>query len=104
MFTIPWAGTTTWASAAAAGMVQSAFGVSTPTNLFPYQPRLSADGRYMAFKSGANNTSGGTVILVYDTVAATTTLITTNALGSYPEDETRYGPAMTPDGRFIAYA
>ncbi len=106
-------GTTTWASTAAAAMVQAAFGAAAPAKIVSYRPRLSDDGRFVAFMSGATSVSGGAVILVYDQLSTTTTLITTNALGSfasnspYPPfgvDENRFGPEMTADGRFIAYA
>ena len=107
-------GTTTWASTAAAAMVQAAFGAAAPTRIVPYRPRLSDDGRFVAFMSGAADVSKGAVILVYDQLSTTTALVTTNALGSltpgtsYPPPygmaENRFGPEMTPDGRFIAYA
>ncbi len=107
-------GTTTWASTAAAAMVQAAFGANAPTNIVSYRPRLSDDGRFVAFMSGATSVSGGAVILVYDQLASATTLVTTNALGSltpgtsyplaYGIAENRFGPEMTADGRFIAYA
>src|SRR5208282_2450345 len=43
-------GTTTWASADAAVILQSAFG-GTVTNVSTYCPRLSDDGELVAFKS-----------------------------------------------------
>jgi Tol biopolymer transport system component len=106
-------GTTTWASINAAAMVQAAFGAAAPTNIVSYRPRLSDDGQFVAFMSGATYVSGGAAILVYDQSSGTTTLITTNALGSfatnnpyppYGVDENRFGPEMTADGRFIAFA
>jgi Tol biopolymer transport system component len=112
------AGTTTWASANAAAMVQAVFGPATTTNIVSYRPRVSDDGRFIAFMSGATTISGGTAILVYDQSAGVTTVITTNAVGSFATnslswppnsyqprlDENRFGPEMTADGRFIAYA
>jgi hypothetical protein len=112
-------GTTTWASVNAATLVQSAFGTAAPTKIVSYRPRISDDGRYVAFMSGGTSISNGAVILVYDQLSSTTTLVTTNALGSltpgtsYPPTygagdfgaaENRFGPEMTTDGRFIAYA
>lgn len=107
-------GTTTWASTAAAGIVQAAFGAAAPAKIVSYRPRLSDDGRFVAFMSGATSVSGGAVILVYDQLSGITTLVTTNALGSltpgtsyppaYGAAENRFGPEMTADGRFIAYA
>jgi Tol biopolymer transport system component len=96
------AGTTIWASAEALGILQPSFGASV-SSASSYCPRMSDDGQRVAFKSGATNLTGGTAILVYNHVSGTTTLVTTNAPGSFPSDENRYGPDMTPDGRFIAY-
>jgi len=107
-------GTTTWASTNAAAMVQAAFGAAAPANIVSSRPHLSDDGRFVAFMSGSTSVSNGAVILVYDGSSGTTTLVSTNALGSlrpgtlYPPTygvaENRFGPEMTPDGRFIAYA
>src|SRR5208282_5656497 len=60
------AGTTMWASTAAAAMVQAAFGADAPTNIVSYRPRLSDDGRFVAFMSGATNVTKGAAILLYD--------------------------------------
>lgn len=106
------AGTTTWVSTNAAAIVQATFGAAAPTNIVSYRPCMSDDGRYVAFLSGATGVSGGTAILVYDRLSGTTTLVTTNALGTFAPkfsyapgvNENRFGPEMTPDGRFIAYA
>ncbi len=107
-------GTTTWASSAAVATVQAAFGAGAPSPIVSYRPRLSDDGRYVAFMSGATSVSGGAAILIYDQLSATTTLVTTNALGSltpgtlYPpvfgEAENRFGPEISTNGQFIVYA
>jgi dipeptidyl aminopeptidase/acylaminoacyl peptidase len=108
------AGTTTWASTAAAATVQAAFGAAAPAPVVSYRPRLSDDGRYVAFMSGATTVSSSAAILVYDQSAGTTTLVTTNALASltpgtsyppaYGVAENRFGPEMSTNGQFIAYA
>ena len=110
------AGTTTWASVNAAATVQAAFGAAAPAKIFSCRPCLSADGRYVAFMSGDTNLFGKETILVYDQLSDTTTLVTTNAMGFLTNsalgllpyvsaaDEDRFGPVMTPDGRYIAYA
>ncbi len=95
-------GTTTWASVDASAIMQSAFG-ETVSNVSSYCPRLTDDGQLVAFKSTGTNVTGMTAIFVYDQVLDLTTLITTNAIGSLPDDENRYGPEITPTGRFIAY-
>ena len=98
-------GTTTWASADAATVLQSVFG-GTVANVSSYCPRLSDDGDLVAFKSSATNFSGTnvtgvTAILVYDQIIGLTAIVTTNAVGSLPDDENRYGPELgeSLDGR-----
>lgn len=93
------AGTTTWASTNAAAIVSAALGLS---NAPAYHPRLSDDGRYVAFKAGSTSQTGAVVVLEYDSTAGTTTTINTNGVGWYTDLNDDYGPVMTPDGRFIA--
>ncbi len=95
-------GTTTWASADAAMVLQSAYGGSV-FNVSSYCPRLSDDGQLVAFKCSTINVPSVTAILVYDQILGLTTLVATNAVGSLPDDENRYGPELAADGRFIAY-
>lgn len=96
------AGTTTWASTNAAAIALNTFG--TLTNYASYHPCLSDDGAFVAFKAGGTNLGSGNVILQYELATGVTTIISTNGLGAFPDDEDRYGPEMTPDGRFVAYA
>jgi Tol biopolymer transport system component len=96
------AGTTTWASTNAAAMVWAALGLS---GVPAYHPRLSDDGRYLAFKAGPlSPTTAAALILRYDTVAAATTAVNSNGVGWYIESDDSGGPEMTPDGRYIAFA
>ena len=48
-------GTTTWASTNAAAIVSATLGLS---GVPAYHPRLSDDGRYVAFKAGATTHDG----------------------------------------------
>ncbi len=94
-------GATTWASTNAAAIVFAGLGQSnTPS----YHPRLSDDGRYVAFKAGATTLTGGAMILQFDSDAGTTTAVNTNGIGGAVDLDDSYGPEMTPDGRFIAFA
>jgi len=73
-----------------------------------YHPRLSDDGRYVAFKAGSTimyNTSyaGAIVILRYDSTMGTTALVNANGIGCSVDLDDNDGPEMTPDGRFIAF-
>ena len=94
-------GTTTWASTNAAAIVSTALGLS---GMPAYHPRLSDDGRYVAFKAGATTTTGAGVILQYDSTMAATAVVNTNGIAGSVDLDDSYGPEMTPDGRFIAFA
>jgi Tol biopolymer transport system component len=71
-------------------------------------PHLSADGRYVAFASGATNLDAnddGTGILdvfVRDRVAGTTHRISSNAQGASGNGSSVQA-SITPDGRFVVY-
>jgi len=97
-------GQTTWTSTNAAGIVSNMFHQYNPGSYPSYHPRLSDDGRYVAFKTGATASTGVAVILLYDSVTGTTTVINTNGIGGSVDVDETYGPEMTPDGRFIAFA
>lgn len=97
-------GTTTWVSTNAAALALTDLG---QTNAPSYHPRLSDNGRYVAFKAGGTtNTppgSGVALVLLYDSATATTTVINTNANGLQIGLDDSYGPEITPDGEFVAY-
>ena len=94
-------GTTTWASSNASAIVSATLGLSA---MPAYHPRLSDDGRYVAFKAGPTTTTGAVVILQYDSAMATTSVINTNSIGWSTTLDDSCGPEMTPDGRFITFA
>jgi Tol biopolymer transport system component len=94
-------GTTTWASTNAAAIVSAALGLS---GMPAYHPRLSDDGRYVAFKAGATTPGSAVVILQYDSITGATAVVNTNGIGGSVDLDDSYGPEMTPDGRFIAFA
>ena len=95
------AGTTIWASTNAAAIVSAKLGLN---GVPAYHPRLSDDGRYVAFKAGPANSTGAMVVLEYDSTAATTAVVSTNGIGWSTVLDDSYGPEMTPDGRFVAFA
>jgi Tol biopolymer transport system component len=69
---------------------------------------LSADGRHVAFVSTATNLVNGDVnnagdVFVRDLVAQTTTLASVSHLGG-SDDGMDYTPAISADGRFVAFA
>jgi Tol biopolymer transport system component len=94
-------GKTTWASTNAADLAHTTLGL---VNAPSYHPVMSDDGRFVAFKTGATNGNGWALILHYDTSNTTTTIVTTDAVPAFAYSDDLYGPEMTPDGRFIAFA
>jgi hypothetical protein len=74
-------------------------------------PVISNDGRYVAFKTGWTNgfaSPGGSgvaavIVFQYDSVAGTTTILSTNGYPPWLASDDVYGPVMTSDGRFVAY-
>jgi Tol biopolymer transport system component len=84
------AGTTVLASASTTG----GFG-----NGYSYSPGISTDGRYVLFRSTANNLASGSFssenLFLRDMNAGTNGALTTAGCGSYSY--------MTPDGRYIAF-
>lgn len=93
------AGTTTRVSVGAGGA--QADGPSS-------RPAISSDGRYVAFVSDATNlvagdTNGVADAFVRDTQAGTTTRVSVGAGGAQADAETRDGPAISADGRYVAF-
>jgi RHS repeat-associated protein len=71
---------------------------------------LSADGRYVAFRSNdpnlaANDTNNGYDVFRWDRTTGLDTLVSVNHAGSGPGNagSSLGKPAMTPDGRYIAF-
>lgn len=97
-------GTNTLVSHAAAAALQAANGVSNA-------PVVSADGRYVAFVSGATNLVAGqtdinldTDVFLWDRDTGVITLVSRTAASATTagNDDAR-GPVMSADGRWIAY-
>jgi len=70
-------------------------------------PAISADGRYVAFRSGASNlvpgdTNGDTDVFVYDRDTGATARVSVASNGSQANGESRL-PALSGDGRYIAF-
>ncbi len=88
----------------------------TPANGLSVEPSISADGRYVAFRSFASNlvtgnTNTGTCagsgqttgsdIYVHDRQTGTTELVSVGIGGS--QDGCSYGPSISGDGRYVAF-
>ncbi len=75
-----------------------------------HEPQLSDDGRHTAFKVGSAPTISSSVLLRYDSMAGTSTVVNVDISPSpasngedFGNGDNDFGPVMTPDGRFIAY-
>jgi Tol biopolymer transport system component len=74
---------------------------------FSYDPTISADGRYVAFRSFASDLvpgdgNDGPDIFVRDLVADTTTRVSVDTAGGDPNGGS-YEAAISADGRYIAF-
>jgi cold shock CspA family protein len=73
-----------------------------------YGLAISADGRFVAFVSYAtnlvaNDTNGSTDVFVHDRVTGATELLSRNSAGVQGNSDS-YDPALSGDGRFLAFA
>ena len=77
-------------------------------NGYSYDPSISADGRFVAFHSFAPNLVAGDTnaqwdIFVHDRQSGTTTRVSVDSAGGQA-DSGSYGPSISADGRFVAFA
>ena len=77
-------------------------------NGWSYFPRISADGRFVAFLSRASNlvqgdTNGNTDIFVHDRQTGETTRVSEASNGSQANGSS-YGCLVSADGRFVAFS
>src|SRR5262249_17397364 len=73
-----------------------------------WQPAISADGRYVAFTSGANNlvehdVNVGIDVFVHDRWTGITRLVSVNSQGVQGMGDS-YGAAISADGRFVSFS
>jgi Tol biopolymer transport system component len=94
-------GTTRWVSTNGATILSNAWNL---LNVPSSHPSLSDDGRFVAFKTGSTNGAGLAVILQYDALNDLTTVVATNGFPAFAFTDDIFGPEMSPDGRFVAYA
>lgn len=79
--------------------------ISTNGNQTSFFPSISADGRYVAFASFANNLVADDTNNAYDIFIKdrqTGAIERVASSGVEPDGESRY-PAITPDGRYVAF-
>jgi Tol biopolymer transport system component len=70
-------------------------------------PAISADGRYVAFESGASNLVAGdnnsaADIFIYDRQSGTTVRVSINSAGQEGQGAS-HGPSLSGDGRYVAF-
>jgi len=76
-------------------------------NSFSGFPSISADGRFVAFSSGASNLVPGDTnntydIFVRDRLTNTTTRVSVDSAGNQANSDS-YNPSISADGRFVAF-
>ncbi|MCY2987716.1 MAG: Ig-like domain-containing protein, partial [Planctomycetota bacterium] len=79
----------------------------TQANILSTLSSLSADGRYVAFQSGASNLVSGDTnatwdIFVRDTLSNTTTRISLDTAGNQANSDSSW-PSISADGRYVAF-
>jgi Tol biopolymer transport system component len=71
-------------------------------------PSISADGRFVAFFSQADNlvlgdSNAAGDVFVHDRLSGTTQRVSVDGLGNQGNGETFYSPRISADGRFVAF-
>jgi len=79
----------------------------TEGNSFSYVPAISSDGRFVAFASSSSNfaagdTNGVNDVFVRDRLNGTTELVSVD-LGGVPGNSDSITPAISGDGRYVAF-
>jgi Tol biopolymer transport system component len=80
-----------------------------PANDFSDSPDLSADGRFVVYRSMATNltsspdTNGVPDLLLYDRLTGSNTLLTTSGLTGAAADNRSLGPGFSADGRTLVF-
>jgi Tol biopolymer transport system component len=68
-----------------------------------YEPRLSGDGRTLAFSAADAGTDGRSLVFVRDVATGATTLVSRAGARGASADDDAYEPAISSDGRFVAF-
>lgn len=81
--------------------------VGSEGNSDSYEPSISADGRFVAFTSYADNLTAGDAngnadVFVHDRQTGATTLVSRHSDGT-PGNWGSYGPSISADGRYVAF-
>jgi Tol biopolymer transport system component len=68
-----------------------------------YEPRLSADGRTLAFSAADAGTDGRSLVFVRDVATGATTLVSRAGARGASADDDAYEPSISADGRSVAF-
>jgi len=84
-------------------------GAQASSSSFANSNRISGDGRFVTFGSAASNlvagdTNGTLDIFVRDRQSGTTERVSVDSVGAQANDGTDDAPAISTDGRFVAFA
>ncbi len=82
--------------------------VSAGANGICDSPALSADGRFVAYRSFASNlvandTNGVPDIFLYDSLSGSTTLVTASPFGNWPANSRSLNPVFSGDGQTLVW-
>jgi len=84
--------------------------VSTNAAVLSSQPQdlqtlaITPDGRFIAFTANTTSSPGlAACIYVWDALSNSTTLVSGDLSGAVPVNDTSIWPAITPEGRFVAF-
>ncbi len=81
----------------------------TQADSFSFEPSISADGRFIAYRSHASNlvpadTNGSRDIFVFDRLTRQTTRVSVSSTGAQvPAGSRTEQPAISADGRYVAF-
>ena len=89
-------------------LVSHGYNSSSPANAIPDSPDISADGRFIAYRSPATDilptpTVGSPNIWLYDRQTGVTTLLTQSRFGSYSADNRSRSPIFSADGKILFF-
>ncbi len=83
--------------------------VGGQANAHSFLPAISADGRHVAFQSRASNLVPGDIneavdVFVHDRATGATERVSVASDGTQGNFESRFSPAISADGRYVAFA
>jgi hypothetical protein len=89
-------------------LISHSFSSSSPANAKSDSPDISADGRFIAYRSAATDLSpadtiGVPDIFLYDRQTGVTTLLTQSRFGNYSADNRSRAPVFSGDGKILFF-